>query len=75
MYRCKLCTSSDTILVEYAWDHPGHWDGWNEILCLKCKRRTGRWSGKELKGKEYEDGKLRYSLTPTPPIRKKRGKK
>lgn len=40
---------------EYAHDHPAHYDGASECVCLGCGRREGRWSGKVLVGDEYEE--------------------
>ena len=40
--------------VEYSWNSPGHYDGVSEWRCHKCGYRKGRWTGKELKGKDYE---------------------
>lgn len=52
--KCKKCGSEEIVLVEYAHDHPEHYDGISEIKCLKCGARFGRWSGKELGPDETE---------------------
>jgi len=52
--HCPKCGSNNIILVEYAWDHPDHYDGISEIYCRDCNTRIGRWSGKELKDDEFE---------------------
>lgn len=51
---CRKCQSENIVFVEYAWDHPEHYDGTSEIECLVCGARFGRWSGKELGTDEYE---------------------
>ena len=40
--------------VEYWYDHPARYDGVSEWKCEKCGIRIGRWTGKELKGDDYE---------------------
>ena len=52
--ECQKCGSKNIILVEYAWDHPEHYDGISEIDCRDCGARYGRWSGKELAEGEAE---------------------
>ena len=52
--KCPKCQSENIIFVEYAYDHPEHYDGTSEIECLACGARFGRWSGKELRPDEYE---------------------
>ncbi len=42
------------ILIEYDLTHPAHYDGISEIKCFTCKKRYGKWSGKVLRGKQYE---------------------
>ena len=51
---CKKCQSKNVVFVEYAWDHPEHYDGVSEIHCLACGARFGIWSGKELGPDESE---------------------
>jgi len=51
--RCK-CGNTEFIMLEYAWNHPEHYDGISELRCTKCNTRYGRWSGKELKDTECE---------------------
>jgi hypothetical protein len=58
--NCKKCGSLNTVLVEYAYYSPQHWDGWSEKRCGSCGAREGRWSGKFLGEKEEEDKKLRF---------------
>ena len=52
--RCKKCNSDNIVFVEYAWDHPEHYDGVSEVDCLACGARFGLWSGKELGPDESE---------------------
>jgi hypothetical protein len=52
--KCRQCKSNNIVLVEYAWDHPEHYDGISEIFCQNCGARFGRWTGKKLKDDEYE---------------------
>lgn len=52
--KCPKCQSENIVMVEYAYDHPEHYDGISEINCLSCKTRFGRWSGKELGPDESE---------------------
>ena len=47
------CDESMAIGIQYR-NHPEEYDGVSEWMCRKCQRRWGRWSGKELKNKEYE---------------------
>lgn len=54
MDTCKKCGSENIVLIEYSWDHPQHYDGVSEIYCKDCKARIGRWTGRELHGKETE---------------------
>jgi DNA-directed RNA polymerase subunit RPC12/RpoP len=53
--KCKKCGSEHTIMVEYSWDSPEHYDGISEIQCQDCGVRIGRWSGKELAKGEIEN--------------------
>lgn len=48
--ECVFCKSKKIILVEYG----GGYDGISEIRCSDCKKRAGRWSGKELIGNDME---------------------
>lgn len=52
MDRFKCC--GEVVGVQYAYWNPEAWDGISEFMCLKCGKRIGRWSGKELKEGEYE---------------------
>lgn len=54
MKTCKKCGSENVVMVEYAHDHPEHYDGVSEIECRACGARFGRWSGKELQDGEFE---------------------
>ena len=45
---CRKCQSKKIIFVEYPHDHPEHYDGVSEIVCLYCGTHFGRWSEKEL---------------------------
>ncbi len=58
--KCPKCQSENIIFVEYAHDHPEHYDGTSEIKCLSCGARFGRWSGKELGSDEYEKRLKRF---------------
>jgi len=40
--------------IEYAYNHPEHYDGISEWACESCGVRIGRWSGKVLKDGEIE---------------------
>jgi len=52
--KCKKCGSKNIGFAEYSYDHPEHYDRVSEIVCLDCKARFGRWSGKELAKGESE---------------------
>ena len=54
MEQCKKCGSSNIVMVEYEITHPNHFDGISEIMCLDCRARIGRWSGRELGEGEFE---------------------
>jgi hypothetical protein len=60
---CPLCHAISMSMIEYAWDHPCHYDGFSEWECQDCGARIGRWSGKTLKLGEYEAPKLRFQET------------
>jgi hypothetical protein len=45
---------SRVIGCEYTYDNPNRYDGVSEWRCPDCDYREGRWSGKELKGAEFE---------------------
>ena len=51
---CEKCGGDNLIQVEYLPEHPEHYDGISEIVCMTCARRVGRWSGKELGPDECE---------------------
>lgn len=51
---CEKCGGNYIIQVEYPPEHPEHYDGISETVCMTCARRVGRWSGKELGLDEYE---------------------
>lgn len=53
----KCCDEPKMLMVQYGYQHPEQYDGVSEYTCSKCGYRQGRWSGKELVGKDYE---LRY---------------
>jgi transposase-like protein len=54
MVKCPNCKSKNLINVEYAPGDPYRYDGISEIACRDCKKRYGRWTGKELKKEEQE---------------------
>jgi len=62
MEKCPNCKSKNLMQVEYGWGDPYRYDGISEIMCLNCKRRYGRWTGKELKEGEKEPpyGNLKF---------------
>jgi hypothetical protein len=51
---CAACGNAELIGVEYSFNHPGHYDGVSEWQC-HCGARTGRWSGRLLGEKEWEN--------------------
>jgi hypothetical protein len=51
---CKGCNNPNIVMIEYDYTNPEHYDGISEYLCLNCKTRWGRWSGKILKKGESE---------------------
>jgi len=53
-WKCPHCGHSIYIGVEYAYDHPDHYDGLSELVCAQCGTRYGRWSGRKLKDGESE---------------------
>ena len=42
------CPEDKVLLIQYGYKEPEHYDGISEITCTECKKRVGRWSGKEL---------------------------
>jgi hypothetical protein len=40
--------------VEYAFDHPHHYDGVSEYRCVVCGVRKGRWTKRVLTDGEWE---------------------
>lgn len=54
LQQCPICGCTKLNLIEYAYDHPEHFDGVSEIVCTNCQKRFGRWSGRELKAGEFE---------------------
>ena len=54
MNQCPKCDSKNIVMIEYWYTHPERYDGVSEYECKDCGYRQGRWSGKELKGDEYE---------------------
>ena len=60
MKKCKKCGSKNIISIEYCdpteesipFKH--QYDGISEYRCKDCGFRIGRWSGRELKGDDYE---------------------
>ena len=50
----KLHPGQDVVGIEYAYDHPDHYDGISEWQCMLCRSRIGRWSEKVLADGEYE---------------------
>jgi len=65
MKKCKKCGSKNIIGVEYfdieekLIPFKDQYDGISEYRCQDCGFRIGRWSGRELKGDDYE---RRYGL-------------
>lgn len=53
MTTCPDCNGY-MIGVEYSYDSPEHYDGISEEMCIDCKIRIGRWSGKRLADDEIE---------------------
>jgi C4-type Zn-finger protein len=57
---CPKCGSDDIHSIEYCdpagllIPHEHQYDGTSEYKCNKCGYREGRWSGRELKGDDYE---------------------
>lgn len=49
--------------VQYEYGHPEHYDGVSEWMCNVCKKRVGRFSGKELKDGEFEKRSARFEET------------
>lgn len=49
-----VCCGEQMTGLEYAYNHPAHYDGVSEWVCEHCGKRIGRWSGKELKNGECE---------------------
>jgi len=64
---CEKCGGTEIIQVEYPYDHPEHYDGISETVCMTCTVRIGRWSGKELGIEEYE----KYPVRRKRPFKKK----
>lgn len=64
MKKCPKCGGKKIEGVEYWYSNPYRYDGISEWVCMnkRCGARFGRWSGKELKGKEQEPpyGKKEY---------------
>lgn len=50
----ETCSHDNTIMVQYRYDHPEHYDGVSEIRCQDCGKRVGRWTGKILEDGESE---------------------
>jgi uncharacterized protein with PIN domain len=58
--KCIKCNSEKIISIEYCdpteetipFEH--QYDGISEYRCKDCGARWGRWSGRELKGDDYE---------------------
>ena len=48
MEACPKCQAKNIVGVEYHGLHPQRYDGISEWMCLSCKYRQGRWTGKEL---------------------------
>lgn len=50
------CDESHVMLIQYGHNTPREYlyDGISEINCLKCGKRVGRWTGKELLEGELE---------------------
>lgn len=42
------CLAEHVVGIEYDYTNPERYDGVSEFLCNNCKRRWGRWTGKEL---------------------------
>jgi transposase-like protein len=56
MKKCPKCGSTNIIMMEYGlpYNQDTAYDGVSEFRCQDCKRREGRWSGKELEDDEME---------------------
>lgn len=49
--KCPSCEARGRMAaVEYSYDHPEHYDGVSEHVCLRCRARYGRWTGRRLTG-------------------------
>jgi|LakMenE01Jun11ns_1017448.scaffolds.fasta_scaffold9940899_10 hypothetical protein len=57
---CRSCGSGNIVFVQYSYPHPERHDGWSEVLCVGCKKRFGRWSGRELGENESEPKANKY---------------
>ena len=51
---CPTCHGAQVTGVEYARDHPQHYDGVSEWQCDQCGTRWGRWSRRILAPQETE---------------------
>ena len=53
-YRPGVTHYSQLIGIEYAYDHPDHYDGVSEDMCPRCETRVGCWSRRKLEPGESE---------------------
>lgn len=51
--NCPQC-GKQLIGIEYAYNHPDHYDGISEWACPPCGYHLGRWSGRLLGEGETE---------------------
>lgn len=54
MNDCKKCGKPYSMMVQYSYDDPCHYDGVSEYECSTCGIRVGRWTGNILKEGEHE---------------------
>lgn len=60
MEKCKKCGSKNIMGVQYFYPDEKvipfkhQYDGVSEWSCQDCGVRIGRWSGRELKGDDFE---------------------
>lgn len=53
MKKCPEC-KGELIIIEYVWGFAWRYDGASEKYCHACKKRWGRWCGRELQKGEHE---------------------
>jgi len=58
--KCEKCDGK-LVCVNYDRNNIENvYDGWGELMCVKCGHRRGRWSGKVLIGEEEENVRNRF---------------